>query len=271
VHFSQFLILTCCAGCLNIFYSQWKLDAFYNARVHSVVSDLFRATFASGVEAGFEHDFGAFDPTHSLAYFDRAAFRFPDSVKPSGGLALHVDMNIYDANNFGEFWRPLQMSLALTEHVDELSGGIGFAPGWHRRIVERCRLLKNRNRQFNILDETEFADVHADKRIVAQPIGSLCIWDNRLPHFVSETFDSPTGDTRQVLFSTFLPDVPLNRVYAARTLSNMLRNVTPPDFKAARADFDVQARRAFSPLQEKIFGLTSWDDDADADDDAPDE
>lgn len=222
----------------------------------AIVTELWRHTFASGDVEGFEHNFGAFDPNHALAYCDRAAFRVPDFIHPSGGLQLHVDMNPFDENSYFEFWRPIQMSLALTDHVNSASGGIGFAPGWHTRIVERCRGLKNKGRQFNVLGEVEFADVHADKVICVQPAGSLCIWDNRLPHFVSARFDGP--DTRQVLFATFLPDVAMNRVYAQRQLTNMLSNVTPPDFKKATADHDPRFR--MSELQRQLFGLAEWDD-----------
>lgn len=226
----------------------------------ALVAELFRHTFASGEVEGFEHHFGAFDPTHALAFCDRAAYRVPNVA---GGLPLHVDMNCYDENSYTEFWRPIQMSLALTDHVNAASGGIGFTPGWHTRIVERCRGLKNKGRQFNILNETDFADVHADRVICRQPAGSLCIWDNRLPHFVSSRFDGP--DTREVLFATFLPDVAMNRVYAQRQLTNMLANVSPPDYKKATADFDARFR--MSELQRRLFGLAQWDNNEDDDND----
>ena len=35
-----------------------------------------------------------------------------------------------------EKWRPLQMSLALTDHPDENCGGLGVARGWHTKIVD---------------------------------------------------------------------------------------------------------------------------------------
>jgi hypothetical protein len=238
----------------------------FNDTVMAIVSDLWRATFASGTERGFEHAHGAFDPAQAFAYCDRACFRLPDHVRASGGLKLHVDMNPFDETHGSADtkWRPIQMSLALTDHTSAESGGIGFSPGWHRKIVKRCRQMANKGRSFNLLSEADFPDIHADKRICDDHLaGSLCIWDNRLPHFVSDRLAG--NDTREVLFATYLPAIGVNHVYVQQQLSRMHANKSPPDFGSLDVDFD--ARATMSELQRRLFGMVPWDSGASDDND----
>lgn len=238
----------------------------FNDSVLAIVSDLWRVTFASGTERGFQHDFGAFDPSHAFAYCDRACFRLPDRLKASGGLKLHIDMSLKPSDD--SKWRPIQMSLALTDHVSAESGGIGFAPGWHRKIVKRCRLMPDKGRTFNPLSEADFPDIHADKVICDNHLaGSLCIWDNRLPHYVSDRLAG--DDTREVLFASFLPDVAANQAYVQQQLTRFMSNKCPPDFGSF--DVDRDARAHLSELQRRMFGLDPWEstplDDNNATDD----
>lgn len=72
----------------------------------------------------------------NFAYFDRACYRFPDKIFSKGGLGLHIDCNPWNMQADREKWRPLQMSLALTDHPDENCGGLGVARGWHTKIVD---------------------------------------------------------------------------------------------------------------------------------------
>jgi hypothetical protein len=242
----------------------------FNDTVMNIVSDLWRATFASGTERGFEHSYGAFDPAHAFAYCDRACFRLPDNIRASGGLKLHVDMNPFDETNGSHDtkWRPIQMSLALTDHVSAESGGIGFSPGWHRKIVRRCRKMPDKGRSFNLLNEADFADIHADKLICDNHLaGSLCIWDNRLPHFVSERLAG--NDTREVLFATYLPEVGINHVYVQQQLTRMRAKKSPPDFGSLDVEFDERAK--MTDLQRRLFGMVPWDVSDDNDDNNDDD
>ena len=165
-------------------------------------------------------------------------------------------------------WRPLQMSLALTDHLDETTGGIGVAAGWHTRIEEYAsrvnkngRKIKNHKyeklprAQFNLLSENAHPEIHADKRMVVQPAGSLCIWDNRLPHYVTSQLTG--SDTREIMFTTFLPAVDVNRRYVQQQLTNMYQNKPPPDF-SANETLDYDENHQLTALQRKLLGIDEW-------------
>lgn len=105
---------------LNCYFSPFKLDAMLNQTLLDIFTALWRETLVARAP-GFDHQHDDFDPTHAFAYLDRATFRLPDSLHPGKGLGLHVDMNPWDPmlQHSGGLkkWRPMQMSLALTDHL----------------------------------------------------------------------------------------------------------------------------------------------------------
>ena len=135
--------------------------------------------------------------------------------------------------------------------------------------------------QFHFLTSRAFPQVHRDTHFVQAQPGALVLWDNRLPHYVSDQLAGT--DTREVFFHTFLvrflsinriyyikltnsnqPNVAVNQVYASRQLSQITRNLPPPDFSRGRsteqADADAQHLRRMTPLQRKLFALEEWEE-----------
>lgn len=64
---------------------------------------------------------------------------------------------------------------------------------------------------------------------VVAPAGSMVFWDNRLPHATASKLAG--HDTREVVYTGFLPDVPLNRVYISKQLAAMRANKPPPAYE----------------------------------------
>ena len=103
---------------------------------------------------------------------------------------------------------------------------------------------------------------------VVAPAGSMVLWDNRLPHGTAETHDGP--DTREVLFMTFLPDVPRNRAYALAQLSCYNDKKLPPDFqgKSKKGDgitsSEEEPTHEFSPLGKCLMCIEPWPEEDDS-------
>lgn len=68
---------------------------------------------------------------------------------------------------------------------------------------------------------------------VSVPAGSVIFWDNQLPHATCERLT--TADSREVVFFSYVPDVPLNRHYFKQQLACMAMEMVPPCFGGDKA------------------------------------
>ena len=253
---------------LNCYYAPFKFRFSLDERVWKAMSSLWAATFASGVEPGFEHDYGPFDPTEGFVHIDRASFRFPKSVIKSGagskGLDLHVDKNPFQAHKTK--WQPVQMSLALVNHDGSgRDGGLGVVPGFHLEFQDYFDDNPvDHKRQFVQLKKTKHKDLWERIKFIQHPAGSLVFWDNRLPHCTAPVNDRRGGEAREVFFSTFLPNVYPNTHFAQSQLHAFSHNRIPPEFEASvkklNADADAEPLESydFSDVQQKLMGLQPW-------------
>ena len=230
------------------------------------------ATFATGREPGFEHPLGPSDSV--LAYIDRVCWRLPDIIRAEGGLSLHLDRNPTDPYLIkGEGlpkWRPIQAFVTLTDHYGTNSGGLRVVRGFHREIEEYFagRGSANSAHPNREVDESfrgEFFRMNPrkyyslDKRLepINAPKGSLVCWDNRLPHATCQKLDG--WDTREVVYSGFLPNIQLNRDFVAKQLQALRANRPPPgvaqpDLKE-RCDLDWEEHE-LTEEQKTLLGIT---------------
>ena len=86
---------------------------------------------------------------------------------------------------------------------------------------------------------TAHAKLQKQLETVYAPCGSLVLWDSRLPH---ATCDNLSGyDSREVVYTGFLPDIEINRRYMRHQLKAINENSYPmygPQGVEADRDWD---------------------------------
>jgi len=89
--------------------------------------------------------------------------------------------------------------------------------------------------------------------------GDALLWDWRLVHRITETH--PGMDTREVIYTSFLPDISVNREYVKKQLESFKRGVTPPDFcreekmKYQRVPgWNEEFFNQLTPIERKLIG-----------------
>ena len=224
----------------RIFYSKWKLvDVHLNERLSNLARDLLVNTYGSGSDPDFSHPFGPFSDIY--AYVDRVCYRVPDYVQEEGGLGLHLDRNPLDPYLLqGQGltkWRPIQSLVCLTDHFDGQSGGLKVVPGFHRQIEGyfkghatggECEVHGG---EFCRLNGSKHTDLQRRCRPVLAPAGSVILWDNRLPHATAAYLSG--ADTREVIYTGFLPATRNNKAYVAEQAAALENNKAPPAYKEA--------------------------------------
>ena len=188
-------------------------------------------------------------------------------------------------------WRPLQCFVALTDtlHADE--GGFEAARGFHRDFDEWVRtrppppLAAAASAsgdaaypstplcvgEFTPIRPKEDADVLRRVAHVPCRAGDLVVWDNRIPHANSRENNASGGGggggggpgrSREVVYLGFLPDVPLNRTYAAAQLARF-RSGQPPQDQWQEQPQSLPLEQhcedfQFSSLGRRLMGIDPW-------------
>ena len=163
-------------------------------------------------------------------------------------------------------WRPIQCMIALTDTMEPQAGGFECVKGFHHQFetyyAERSSAA-NADVAASAANQAAAAAAAAaagkgggalrappkpvvcvgdfcpirtkeDAELIARfghvpiPAGAAVFWDQRIPHANSNgnTTDTP----RAVIYGGFLPDVPLNRAYAAQQLRQLKERKPQPDF-----------------------------------------
>lgn len=219
----------------NISYAAWKLLKIHlHPAVTSAYDELLAHTYGPGDVAGFEHAFGTCLKHYCMA--DRVCYRMPDSVSAEGGLALHLDRNPKDPYLLGagglDRWRPIQAFVTLTDQFNSDDGGLKIVRGFHKIIddyFENSREAEQacgQRGEFFRMNGKSHEKLKRQLEAVYAPKGSLVLWDSRLPH---ATCDKLSGyDTREVVYTGFLPDTDINRKFILKQRDEIDRNVYPP-------------------------------------------
>lgn len=213
----------------QLFYPPWKMTA--QDKVRPLAATLLDATFSSGREAGFTHPLGSSQGVNALPFIDHVAYRLPDHLMAEGGLSLHIDRNPHKP--FAQqYFRPIQSSIALTDHYGGTCGGILLVPGFHREydafFASHIKTHPPEDGAFFRMHSRAYTAIQQRLQPVAVPAGSVLFWDNRLPHATMEHLSG--DDTREAIFFSYLPDVPLNQRYHARQGEHQRQGRVPPAF-----------------------------------------
>ncbi len=208
----------------NIFYAKFKMDLHVNKNMYNI--------WKSAMSTIDEFPLG---PSNDiLPYIDRVCWRLPDIIKAEGGLGLHIDRRPgLDAFTNIKKYRPIQGFISLTDHYGNNSGGLRLVKGFHKQFNEYFSKDTNKN---DWGTSGDFYRMHSKSYIQLQnklvtpdvPAGSLVLWDNRLPH---ATCDNLSGaDTREVIYLSWIPNVPLNIAYVKAQAENFKKNIQPPSY-----------------------------------------
>ena len=74
-------------GVINIFYPSWRMKIIQNIKLISIISQLWRETWASGDDPLFSHPLGAFNSKTPLFMLDRCCYRVPDHISKLHGTS----------------------------------------------------------------------------------------------------------------------------------------------------------------------------------------
>jgi len=241
----------------DIFYSSWKLLGVHlHPRVAQTMLALQRATFLNpDLAAEFP---GPTRPTSQslFAYIDRTCYRLPNHIRNEKGLSLHMDR--HPTLPFAKIkkWRPIQAFVTLTDHWGGATGGLQVVPSFHRiadSFFAKGGEIKESAGEFYRMTDHAYDRLRKSLCTVQAPKGSLVCWDNRLPHATCAQLDG--NDSREVVFTGFLPDIELNRTYVAQQLMCMTRGLSPPAYDSVPVRAPNFLHSELSPEQKAMLGF----------------
>lgn len=214
----------------NMFYGKWKLDAFLSERVYEISKYILMNTYGTKCE-NFDHPFCNF--TDVSPYFDRVCYRLPDSIRPEGGLELHLDRNPSDPYLFKngglDKWRPIQSFISLTDQYGSESGGLKAVKGFHKEIDKYFKdFVQIGGGEFCRLNSKTHCQLEKRLEPINAPKGSLVFFDNRLPHSTCSKLSG--NDTREVIYFSYIPNIEINIKYCRDQFANIQKNMAPPKY-----------------------------------------
>lgn len=211
----------------NIFYAKFKLDIQINESMYLIWKELIEKTIV---------DFPLGKHNDVLPYIDRICWRLPDIIREEGGLDLHLDRRL-GSNYLSNVkkYRPIQGFVTLTDHYGENSGGLRLVKGFHKqfddffsKVPDKINLDKNQSGEFFRLHSKSYTKLQNQLETLNVPAGSLVLWDNRLPHATCSKLKG--YDSREVIYLSYIPNVPLNIKYAQEQKENFKSNLPPPSY-----------------------------------------
>lgn len=244
----------------RMYYAHWKLhDIHMKTHLVEAYESIMEATYLPGNIPNFDHPFqidtavttDAINnsssskskiptPLSSFCYIDRVCYRLPDIIHSEEGLSLHIDRNPIDpyllTSGGLTKWRPIQGFLSLTDHYDGTSGGLKVVPAFHKihdeyfqshandsHFRERCI---GKRGEFFRMGGKSYCSLQKKLETVIAPKGSLVLWDWRLPHSTCAKLSG--NDSREVVFTGFLPNTDINRTFVKRQWECIKNNHYPP-------------------------------------------
>lgn len=247
----------------RLFYAKWKLlDVQLHPNVVQAASELLDATFGSD-DPLFRHPYGRFDGI--TAYNDRVCWRLPDSIRPEGGLGVHLDRNPIDPyleHSGGlEKWRPIQGLVALTDHYGGDSGGLRVVKGFHHRIDDffaksDLTYKDTGGGEFFRMHSMKYAALAKECQPVYAPRGSFVMWDNRLAHATCQTLAG--NDSREVVYTGFLPNVAMNQPFIKKQMKAIRQNRPPPPYVGSNPKETVDrdwVESDLTDMQKQLLGM----------------
>jgi len=250
------------SGGIPFYFCQWQLQYCHtNARYVEAQKALFAATWASGTEQHFQNPFAPFSATKIFSITDSCSFRLPSNVQDfQQTVGLHVDINPWDrysGRRASKRWRPVQGFVSLTSNV----GGFQCIPGFHKKFdayFDQVEKPENHKQAFYAFKHSMHDGLHKQVVPVEYEAGDAVIWDWRLPHRTEETH--PGDDTREVVYSTFVADIPLNKEYILEQRKSFVGGKYPPDVfnwweRGAAPGWKRESIKMLSPLGRQLLGF----------------
>jgi len=140
-------------------------------------------------------------------------------------------------------WRPIQCFVSLTDNLQANSGGFEAVRGGFHKEFHNWRLTRPKSKIGKKNESVEVSppcigeythirpkeDAEIIKRFEHIPVsaGSAVLWDNRIPH--ANSYCNDANVTRAAVYCSFLPDVEVNRFYAAKQLQDYKCGRIPRD------------------------------------------
>jgi hypothetical protein len=213
----------------SLFYPRWKvLDIQLHPKVVACMQGLMAETYLSQPSAYP-------NPFHVLSnrlypFIDRVCYRLPDCIEAQGGLGLHIDNRPRLDLGSLKKWRPIQGFVALTDHFSAEHGGLKVVRSFHSQFDQFFKDYDGpvEAGEFFRMNSVKYAKLQKQCQFVYAPAGSLVCWDNRTPHATCDVLSG--NDSREVVYTSFLPDCDLNRQYAQEQWTAMTRGQPPPAF-----------------------------------------
>lgn len=271
-------------GILDLFYPSWRLRVAEHAGVFAAMTDLWSATYAQN-HRDFEHPHGVFNGKQGFMYINRVCYRVPDAISKLHGtkksrpmqrsLTPHLDCCPTDPFNSGKDiprWRPIQCITALTDNLEPNTGGFEAVRGFHKEFAsyfgsqDAPAVESTTARPQVCLGDFSPLRMQEDRAVIERyehvscTAGSVIFFDWRIPHANSYRHVGTTP--REVVYTGFLPDVPMNRVYVAEQLRRYRLRLLPADhWQKAEGDKRVDeqfSHHAFSALGARLIGMYPW-------------
>jgi len=235
----------------NMFYAKFKFDLQINENMYNTWKTLMNNVIK-------EYPIGHHDDV--IPYFDRVCYRLPDCIREEGGLGLHLDRRP-GPNGFKRinFYRPIQGFLALTDHYGDESGGLKLVTKFHNEFDSFFKGKFDDNTesgQFFRMGDKSYEKLQKRCKAIVIPAGSLVMWDNRLPHATCKKLAN--FDSREVIYMSYIPNVPLNVSYGKQQKEHFLQNKKPPAYIGSD-DFTIDRNYEVNDLtdiQKKILDIT---------------
>ncbi|KUF78939.1 hypothetical protein AM587_10001368 [Phytophthora nicotianae] len=276
-------------GILDLFYPSWRLKVAENEKVFAAMTDLWEATYAHN-HPDFLHPFGDFDGKRGYMYINRVCYRVPDVISKKfakkksrpmqRSLTPHWDCcptKMFDSGKDTPRWRPIQCITVLTSNTESNTGGFECVPGFHKEFagyaaknqpetVTEAPLTAALRRPQVCLGDFSPLRMQEDRAIIDRyqhigcEAGSVILFDWRLPH--ANSYKHVGTIPREVIYTGFIPDIPINRSYVQEQLRRYKARLLPADHWQkddvhSRVAEDFSAHH-FSALGSRLIGLHPW-------------
>jgi hypothetical protein len=270
-------------GILDLFYPSWRLKVAENDHVFAAMTDIWKETYAKN-HPDFSHPFGVFNPKQGYAYINRVCYRVPDSIsKKHGGkksrpmqrsLTPHLDCcpsHLYDSGKEIPRWRPIQCITVLTDNEMPNTGGFEAVRGFHKEFKayfekHSYNAVENEGRAPVCLGDFSPLRMQEDRELIGRyehiscQAGSVIFFDWRIPH--ANSYKHLGHIPREVIYTGFLPDIPMNQAYAKEQLRRYAKRLLPADHwqksnEEKRVD-EFFSTHFFSALGSRLMGIHEW-------------
>ncbi|CAH0487985.1 unnamed protein product [Peronospora farinosa] len=276
-------------GILDLFYPSWRLKVAEHENIFAAMTDLWQATYAHN-HSDFQHPFGNFDGKRGYMYINRVCYRVPDTISKKfaakksrpmqRSLTPHWDCcptKMFRFDKSTPRWRPIQCITVLTSNTEPNTGGFEAVPGFHKEfaayaaerqsytVAEAAMTAPLRRPQvclgeFSPLRMQEDCAVIDRYQHIGCEAGSVIFFDWRIPH--ANSYKHVGTIPREVIYTGFIPDTPMNRTYVQEQLRRYKKRLLPTDHWQ-KDDVDVcvsedYSAHHFSALGSRLIAFHSW-------------